>query len=156
LRIAIDSNSARFGGERSKLESRIIRIAEEETGLSFPQAHPDWLRDPKSRANLELDGYNADAKIAIEVQGPLHTGQSKDESYARYKKRVARDQFKVARCTERGIALIVVDYRMTDAGARVYLKSRLYDIARSRGQSVAKPRDYIPEQDVVPWSREIK
>lgn len=138
------------GGDRSKTEARIIAIFEEITGRKFDTAHPDWLRDPDSRAPLELDGFNEDLGIAVEVQGPGHIKPIPGESYEKYIARVARDEYKRAKCAAHKIALITIDYRIsTRIGLRSYIESRLFDA----GAVSQRPQDYIYPLDMTPWKR---
>jgi hypothetical protein len=139
-----------IGGDRSKTEARIIAIFEEITGRKFDTAHPTWLRDPDSRAPLELDGYNEELGIAVEVQGPGHIKPMPGESYEKYQSRVARDEYKRAQCAAHKVALITIDYRIsTRTGLRAYIESRLFDA----GTVPDKPRDYIYPLDMTPWKR---
>jgi predicted metalloprotease len=38
----------------------------------FTKTRPDFLKNPETNCNLELDGYNAEGKLAIEYQGKQH------------------------------------------------------------------------------------
>lgn len=142
-------------GARSKLESRIIRQIEDITGEKFEQAHPSWLTDEGANVPLELDGYNAKLKIAVEVQGPHHWKPNPGEEYDKYLARVKRDERKKKVCDERGIRLIVIDYRISDANMRDYIRSRLYDIGYVPKGATAgvKPENYIKEAIPKPWIR---
>lgn len=151
-----------FGSHRSKLEERLIAIVEELTGHSFPQGsirETNRSKDHKTQCvSLELDGYNKDLRIAIEVQGPLHRAQGDNESYERYMRRLAHDKLKKRLCEEQGIILITLEYdiltnRFNQEGARNYIASRLFDA----GAISECPREYTPAQtNVVPWTRENK
>lgn len=132
---------------RTKSEAYVVKTLEEITGLKFPTAFPSWLRGVNGTA-YELDGYNEEAKIAIEFSGPMHTKwiQNK-ESYAEYLKRVKRDEFKIKTCASNGVALIIIDSALPVIHIRGYLKSRLYDV----GWFKEKPFDYIMEQKIEPY-----
>lgn len=138
----------RIGGDRSKLEARIVRILEDITGHSFDQAHPNWLREHNGPI-LELDGFSQELGIALEVQGPGHIKPLPGESYAKYQKRVARDRVKRELCRAHSVHLITMDYRISLANVGLYLRSRLFDI----GFLPEKPFGYIKELDMVPWER---
>lgn len=139
------------GGERSKLEARVVRILEDITHHSFDQAHPKWLHEPGRHTPLELDGYNEELKIALEVQGPGHIKPLPGETYEKYQKRVARDRLKRVLCAEHGVRLLTMDYRISLASVRAYLCSRLYDI----GTINERPMNYIKELDMIPWQRRV-
>ena len=56
---------------------------------------PDWLKNPKTGHNLELDIYYPDRNLAIEIQGIHH-----ETTYQKYK-----DSIKAQVCKEKGITL---------------------------------------------------
>jgi hypothetical protein len=121
------SQFTHIGGDRSKLEDRVIEIVEKITQRKFKTTHPDWLRDPISNAPLELDGYNDELKVAVEVQGPGHIKPIPGEDYDKYLRRIARDAYKKEQCKKRGIILIVMDYRISPHAMWSYTQSRLFD-----------------------------
>lgn len=59
---------------------------------------PDWLKNPKTGHNLELDRFYPWMKLAFEYNGRHHSGK-----YQMYK-----DEVKAERCKERGIALVII------------------------------------------------
>lgn len=146
--LARDNTRSIDGSHRSKLESRIVKILEDITGRPFNQAHPNWLHDTDGTI-LELDGYNADLKVALEVQGPGHIKPLPRESYDKYRQRVARDQLKRELCAEHGIYLITIDYRISLANMSAYLRSRLFDA----GATADRPPNYIKALEMQPWER---
>lgn len=57
-------------GKRSrKGEKRTREIIERITGRKFPSVRPNFLKNPKTGRNLELDMYNDSLKLAIEYNG---------------------------------------------------------------------------------------
>lgn len=133
---------------RTKSEEYAVKTLEDITRLKFPTVLPSWLRDPKSKRQLELDGYSAEAKLAIEFSGPLHTKWFPNkEPYSKYIERVERDELKLSLCKQNGVSLIVIDSTLPKQHMRAYLKSRLYDI----GWLKEKPHDYIDEQKIEPY-----
>lgn len=80
----------------------------------FVKVRPDWLKNPKTGCNLELDGFNEKLKIAIEYGSHLqvHTNSLffKDAEYVKYK-----DNLKVKLCKKNGVYLIKIpDLRISD------------------------------------------
>jgi len=76
----------------------------------FIKIKPDWLRNPKTGYKLELDGFNEELKLAFEYNGRQHY-----ELVEGFKMTVERlemqkyiDNFKVNKCSELGIKLIVI------------------------------------------------
>lgn len=120
------SGHFRIGGHRSKSEAACMRVLEGITGDKFPQANPVWLK--YHGRPLELDGYNDRLKIALEFSGPLHTKWTPSyESYTKYYQRIAKDAFKIVRCAEIGVTLIVVDLSLPQRHHSDYIRSRLRD-----------------------------
>src|SRR5687767_12944273 len=57
----------------SGLESYVHRVAEETFGVKFIKTRNlPWLKSPMTGKSLELDLYNDDFKLAIEIQGRQH------------------------------------------------------------------------------------
>ena len=42
-------------------------------GKPFVSVRPDWLKNPQTGRNLELDGYNEELALAFEFDGEHHT-----------------------------------------------------------------------------------
>jgi len=79
---------------------------------------PNWLKNPKTGHNLELDIYYASLKFAVEVDGFTH----KIDNYQKEK-----DRYKDMVCYLRGIYL----YRVSDP--RALLKKPLEDLLKKLG-----------------------
>ena len=130
---------------RSKSEAAVVRELEKITGEEFPTVYPDWLIWKGRR--LELDGYSAKLKLALEFSGPLHTKWYSDkESYRKYFQRVMNDQIKLNLCAANGVYLIVVDMSLPFRHVHDYLVSRIYDATGGD-----KPYAYIPAQTAEPF-----
>lgn len=128
---------------RSKSEATVIRHLEQLTGKPFPTVIPSWL-------GYELDGYNEELGIALEFSGPLHTKWTPTfESYEKYFERVRRDRYKLEKCAEHGVKLIVVDMSLPQRHWRDYVASRLYDYGVR-----ARPLNYIDVQTAIPFRNE--
>lgn len=104
---------------------------------------PDFLKNPygknpKYRRNLELDMYDPITKIAIEYNGIQHyqytPGMHANKEDFEYQK--IKDDFKMKKCEELGIKLIVVPYTV-DSGARSLKikEEKLYNFIRPRLES---------------------
>jgi len=81
---------------------------------------PDWLVGPTGR-RLELDGLVEEADFAFEMNGPYHNspnliakmfGISLAEATKRVQAVQVKDQIKVDGCKNRGIDLLILDYKM--------------------------------------------
>lgn len=75
----------------------------------FIKIRPNWLKNPKTGRNLELDGYCEELKLAIEYNGPHHypstAGITENEQ-----KQIDRDLIKKKLCDIKGIKLLVIPY----------------------------------------------
>ena len=131
---------------RSKSEAAAIKILETLVGAKFPTMYPDWLKSDRGNP-MELDGYNAKLKLAIEFSGPLHTKWfPSTESYESYFLRLQNDALKRKLCAEHDVCLIVLDISLPRHHWRNYLASRLHDCGFS-----VKPALYIEEQTAVAY-----
>ena len=67
----------------------------------LPNSRPDFLKNPKTGKNFELDGYNQEMKIAFEygVEGDFCHREEKQLEY---------DAMKVKRCREVGVTLLQI------------------------------------------------
>ena len=77
---------------------------------SFEKIRPDWLREDPQSPPLELDGFCESENLAFEYQGEQHYFPIKDrfteDDVSKIQK---RDAFKLKKCEERGITLLVVE-----------------------------------------------
>jgi hypothetical protein len=75
----------------------------------FPKARPSFLKY-KRKANLELDGFNEELKLAFEYNGKQHYATNAyfkmDAEKLNYL--VGSDGWKHKKCIEKGIFLVVV------------------------------------------------
>jgi hypothetical protein len=135
---------------RSKTEHKIITELEKITGKKFPTVNPSWLTW-KGRT-LELDGYNEELKLAIEVDGWWHHHwESTKEPYEVYFERVIKDIVKTKLCKRKGVYLIRVDSKLPSAHWRNYLLSRLYDARFLKEEPLA----YIRVQEFESFRNEV-
>ena len=99
----------RCRGSKPEIFSR--NVLENLTGYEFPRMRPKWLRNPKSGALLELDGYCEKLKIAFEYNGRQHYETIEywnDEKCNKLKTIEYNDSVKIEKCKERGIHLIIL------------------------------------------------
>lgn len=75
----------------------------------FPSVRPKWLTH-KNGFPLELDGYNDELQIAFEHQGMQHDIfiEHFHQSAKSYKELQERDNFKINKCKEEGVLLILI------------------------------------------------
>jgi len=98
----------------NKHEERCREIFQDIFGVKFKSCRPEWLENPVTHKNLELDGFNATIKtpigrgLAFEYDGAQHSKftprfqRNPDEFVYQCKK----DSWKDLRCKQEGILLI--------------------------------------------------
>ena len=96
----------------SKGESLCKRYVQKLFKRSFTKIRPDFLKDPTTKRNLEIDLYNDSLRIGIEYNGIQHYECTKrfHKTYSDFRKQQERDVLKKRLCKENGILLIVVPY----------------------------------------------
>jgi hypothetical protein len=141
---------------RSRSEQNAVTILESVTGASFPTVNPAWL--VWKGKTLELDGYNAQLRLALEFSGPLHTKWfPQKEPYSAYFDRITKDVVKLRICKREHVNLIVLDMSLPSHHWRNYLLSRLYDShATMNGALIVpeRPDAYIEAQTADPFRNE--
>lgn len=80
---------------------------------NFEKVRPDWLKNPLTGHNMELDFYCEELRLAIEYQGIQHYKFSKQfhQNDANFAAQLQRDEFKRKICQERGITLLEISYK---------------------------------------------
>jgi hypothetical protein len=111
----------------SKLELQTKFLLETIFKMPFYKIRPDFLRNDVTGYNLEIDLYNDELKLAVEVQGDQHYKfipffhRNKDTFMTqRY-----RDEMKKQKCMKEGITLIEIPYKVGEKGLKKYLLTQL-------------------------------
>jgi hypothetical protein len=123
-----------YFGKKSKGEKECCRVLEEVFGKPFFTVRPNFLKNPETGKNLELDCFNPELKLAVEYNGIQHykypnfTGMSEEA----FKAQLRRDLFKKEMCREKGITLIIVPYTIRLTEIEYYLIEKLQKIGLSR------------------------
>jgi hypothetical protein len=111
----------------SKGEKVCKEFVEEYFGKPFEKVRPDFLQNPVTKENLELDCYNEELKLAIEYNGRQHyeytpfMHSTKETFYAQQ----YRDLIKQELCKKNGINLITVPYKIPENAIPDYIKSEI-------------------------------
>jgi len=132
----IIKKSKRTPPKDSKGELECRRVLQETFKKPFNKDRPDFLRNPVTGGNfnLELDCYNPELKLAVEYSGQQHYKyipffhRNKDA----FLNQKYRDEIKRRICKEQGITLIEVPYLVKEQYIESYLKKEL----RKKGYSV--------------------
>lgn len=112
---------------RSKIEAKMKDVLYELYHQRFVTVRPDFLRNPKTGKNLELDAYCERLKLAFEYNGPQHytfpnfTKQTLDQFHYQLKK----DKFKIERCYANGIKLVIIPYTVTEKTIKKYIMDEM-------------------------------
>ena len=118
----------------NKHEERCREIFEEIFDTRFKSTRPDWLQNPVTKKNLELDGFapNIPTRIgrglAFEYDGVQHSEYNKhfhksgpDEFIYQVKK----DSWKDMKCKEQGVLLIRIPHFVAFQDLERYIKQKL-------------------------------
>lgn len=97
---------------QSRSEKLTREIFERIMSVEFPTIRPDFLKNPKTGYNLELDGYNENLKLAFEYNGEQHYKFKKyfHDTEDAFKIQREHDEFKYKKCVELGITIISIPY----------------------------------------------
>ena len=102
----------------NKYEERCREILERIFRRKFPSVRPDFLKNPGTGRNLELDGYCSSIGtpyghgLAFEYDGIQHAKYTPrfHASPKHFAGQVQRDRFKTERCRRQGIVLIRIPH----------------------------------------------
>lgn len=103
----------------NKSEERCREIFEQIFNKPFPSVRPDFLKNPSTKRNLELDGYCPDIitpmgkGLAFEYDGIQHhqpTRHFHGNNPYEFVYQVQKDRFKDSKCREMGILLIRIPH----------------------------------------------
>ena len=111
----------------NKTEEKCRKIIEKIYNRPFPSRRPDFLKNPMTRKNLELDCFNQDLKIALEYNGQQHYTYTPHfhKSKKNFYSQVHRDDWKRKKCQEMGIRLIEIPYWVTEMDLENYIINEL-------------------------------
>jgi len=138
--------------KKNKHEEKCRKIFEDIFGKKFKTCRPDWLKNPATGKNLELDGY------CDEILTPLGRGLAFEYDgiqHARYSAHFHRngpnefiyqtkkDKWKDMRCKQQGVLLIRIPHIVAYGDLERYISTRLskYGLATSPEPSPMKQED---------------
>lgn len=111
----------------SRLELQTKFLLEDIFKCPFYKIRPNFLRNEVTGYNLEIDLYNNDLKLGIEVQGnqhykftPFFHRNKETFMLQRY-----RDEMKKEKCKKEGITLIEIPYSIGEKRLKNYLLEQL-------------------------------
>ena len=117
----------------SKGERLWKRVIERKFKRSFVKTRPDFLKNPKTNRNLELDLYNDTLKIAVEYNGIQHYEYTErfHKSYGDFRRQQERDALKKQLCKDHGVFLIVVYCNCSDIHEYISIRLKVMDRLRN-------------------------
>jgi len=111
----------------------------------FPKIRPDWLKSPATGRNLEIDGFCPDIETPIgrglgfEYNGRQHskyTPHFHRKGPQEFHYQCAKDDWKNAKCKEKGITLINIPHDISPHDLERHIKYKLRKAGTfSRGSS---------------------
>ena len=116
--------------DESTGETICRRVLEDLYQRPFPSIRPNFLKNPETGRNLELDGYCEELGIAFEYQGKQHYNFPNDfhRTEAEFMSQKRRDIYKAKACELAGIYLIPVPYHIPDQDIRQYIIDCLLNV----------------------------
>lgn len=115
-----------------KSEGQCRKIFEKIFGRKFPSVRPDFLKNPTTGYNLELDGYCESLKLAFEYDGEQHAKFNKrfHKNSNDFIYQVAKDDFKTKKCQTLGITLLRIPHYIHPSSLEDYIKRELRKIEK--------------------------
>jgi len=103
----------RLPGGKSRGEFQCKEFVEFFFQKAFSKVRPDFLKNPVTKENLELDIYNEELKLAVEYNGAQHYHYNSfmhKNSKDRFQNQQYRDLIKQDLCAKHVVSLIVVPF----------------------------------------------
>ena len=91
---------------------------------TFPSVRPDFLKNPSTGKNLEIDCYNHILRIGLEYQGKQHTSYMPyfHSSIQDFEYQVHKDKYKKMQCQRMGIKMIYVPHTVKYDDLFIYIQ----------------------------------
>ena len=120
--------------KESKGESICRKVFEYHYGVSFPTIRPDFLINPETGSNIELDGYNEELKLAFEYNGIQHYVYPNKfhKNYDEFEQQIRRDIYKKEACKRSGVYLLVIPYEVPEYDIPKFIEYWLPDNIKYR------------------------
>jgi hypothetical protein len=123
-------------GKGRSYEGRVRKILQELYNKPFQSIRPDWLKNPETGRNLEIDCYDDDIQtivgkgLGIEVDGEAHFKYTEyfHKSPQDFIQQVKRDKMKDEMCEQHGLLLIRVPYFVmvaSDEEIKSFIKEKM-------------------------------
>jgi hypothetical protein len=115
------------GGFTSKLEWKSKIILESIFKRPFVRVRPDFLANPVTGKNLEIDLYNEELKLGFEINGDQHYRFIPyfQKNHEAFRNQQYRDEIKKMKCAQQGITLIEIPYKVGEKNLKEYIVKQL-------------------------------
>jgi hypothetical protein len=123
---------------KKKHEKECKRILEKIFNCEFNSIRPDFLKNPETGKNLELDLWNKDLNLALEYQGIQHRQFSPyfHKKHEDFLSQIKRDTYKKMRCKELKIDFIEVPDTVKFDDLEKYIRNELTKLGRSFNSAI--------------------
>lgn len=110
-----------------KHESLCRHILEMIFDKKFDTIRPDFLKNPTTKCNLEIDCYNNDLKLGLEYNGIQHYKYPNKfhKNINDFYKQIRNDKLKYHLCNKNKITLIIVPYNINKTDIFNYILFKL-------------------------------
>lgn len=117
---------------KKKHERECQRILQNIYNRPFISVRPDFLKNPKTGRNLELDLWNKELNLALEYQGVQHRTYSPyfHRQYSDFLSQQDRDQYKKQKCKDLKLDLIEVPDTVKFDDLEDYIRAELVKLGR--------------------------
>ena len=115
------------GRSTSAKEEKARKILTKIYNKSFPPIRPNFLKNPTTGKNLEIDCYNDELKLGVEFNGIQHSKYTPHfhRNTGEFLYQVAKDDFKANKCKMLNITLIQIPHFVHINDLERYLRIKL-------------------------------
>ena len=120
-------NLEKTNTEKWKMEGLCRKILEKTFDKKFPSTRPNFLKNPSTGYNLELDCFNSELKLALEYNGiqHYHYPNKFHKTRAEFDYQLEKDQLKSNLCKQNNITLITIPYTIKKSELISYITNEL-------------------------------
>nr|UOX61062.1 MAG: putative uyr/REP helicase [Diabrotica toursvirus 3a] len=120
--------------KESKGEKICRNYLEKKFKVRFRKMRPEFLKNPVTNMNLELDCFSPELAIAVEYNGRQHYEHVPKfhKTYDDFTKQKYRDVIKKMLCKKQGITLIEVPYTVQHKDIPRFLENELYKCGKNK------------------------